>query len=184
MILKPDVQAKFLKETTPGELVRFRYGNTMPLGVVIGHESQDTTTGLAVLLLEDLVGRQGFIGTALKVHERMAEQMALSYGRDLEIVVDPLAAVLPGSDPLFNGLGLLILTKDVRAIRTAVEDRMWGPQSVLVDVATWKSVSGSTFPNSDERLAITEWEIRSSSQQVGIHPPKPIYKFKMKADNG
>lgn len=184
MIVKPDVQAKLLKETVPGELVRFSLRRTMILGVVFDHQAQDTASGLAILLLENLPGEAIVAGQSIKVHDRLAEQMAASYGGDLEIFVDPSASVLLGSDPRFHERGLMVLTKNVRVIRTDIRISEWDQRDVMVDTTTWQSVFAPVFSSAEMRLAVTEWEIRLASPLVGIHAPKPVYKFKMKAENG
>jgi hypothetical protein len=162
----------------PGELIRFRAGGAMALGIVAGCDLIGIASGLLIVLLGDLPDRPGVTGRFLPINEFMIPKTGLSYGRDHIVVVHPSAPAAEPSDERFVTDGALLVAPGARAFRTGILTDDFTDIVLTIDIDTWKAVRRTLPDRPPWRVAVLAWEIRLVTD-VSINPPlPPVFAFR------
>jgi hypothetical protein len=177
MTIVPDLHAKLLGETIPGELIRFRFWRKMVLGMVAGCDFLQIPSGMVIVALEDLPDRPGSAGGFLPMVEHLMTETALSFGTAHMVVVHPAASAASDADEQFNTNGVLLVGGDARAIRSRSAKDDYSDHTLIIDVDSWKAIRTALPHPRRWRVAVLNWELRLLTH-VPIHPPlPPVFTF-------
>jgi hypothetical protein len=178
MAIVPSLRAGPLGEMVDGELIRFRLGRRMVLGMVAGCDFVQIASGKVIVVLEDHPDRPGIVGRFLPIEEFMMSEPALSYGTAHMIAVHPGAPVAAASDEQFNTDGALLVGADTRAIRTRAMRDEFSDVVLTIDLESWKAVRTAPPNRPPWRVAVLAWEIRLLTD-ASINPPLPsVFTFR------
>lgn len=107
MTVVPDLHAKLLGESIPGEMVRFKFRGKMLLGIVAGCDFLRIPSDKVIVVLEDISDRPGSAGKFLPMGDSMMAEACLSFGTSHIVVVHTAAPTAPEGDERFNINGVL-----------------------------------------------------------------------------
>ncbi len=170
MSLFPELQAKPMGQLVPGELVRCKFRRTMILGMAVGCDFLQLSSGMVFLPFEDFPDRPGSLLRFFLVAEADLSEPALSYGSAHCVVVDPAARVVSRYDERFAVNGALVVGAGARTVRSGPMLEGWQSVTLMIDVDAWNAV-----PRLNEvpgRLAVLDWQLRLLPDGR-IEPPLP-----------
>jgi hypothetical protein len=175
MTVFPNLDAKLMGETSPGELVRFPFGLKMLLGLVVGCDFLQLPSGMVIVLLEDIPDRPGTSLCFTAVTEYMMAETCLSYGARHKIIVHPTTSVASMNAEEFVTNGALLVGGGKCAVRSRSVRDEFSDFALLVDTDSWTAVQ-NTHPQ-PQRVAVLGWEL-SLAPDVSLDPPlPPIFVF-------
>ena len=177
MTVVPDIQAKLLGKSIPGELIRFKFRGRMLLGIVAGCDFLRIPSDKVIVVLEDIPDRPGSAGKFLPMGDYMMAETCLSFGTSHIVVVHPEAPTAPDGDERFDLNGVLQVGDDGRAIRSHSAQDTFNDYTLIIDLGSWKAVQ-PIFPHSrPRRIAVLAWELRLITD-VPLEPPlSPVFGF-------
>ena len=140
MMIVPGLHAKPIAEMVPGELIRFPFRRTMPLGILAGCDFLRIPSGKVIVLLEDSPDRPGTATGFLPVADALLPEIALSYGASHGIVVHPWAPAASSGDELFGTNGALLVGAGNRAIRSHSAHAYFEETTLIIDIDNWMAI--------------------------------------------
>lgn len=176
MTIIPDLAAKLLGEMSPGELIRFRFGEKMLLGMVARCDFLEISSGMVIVVMDDLPDRPGTAGGFLPMDEFFLAETGLSYGTKHIVVVHPAAPVVWETDERFYTNGALLVGGG-RVIRSRVLNNRYRDFALTIDIDKWHAVPTSPQNPLPRRVAVLAWELRLLTD-MRIDPPlRPVFTF-------
>ena len=177
MKIVPDLHAKLLGETIPGELIRFHFRGKMVLGMVAECDFLQIPSGMVIVVLEDLPDRSGSAGKFLPMDNYLMTAPGLSFGTAHIVVVHPAAPVASDTDERFDINGALLVGPDARAIRSHSAKDEFSDYTLIIDIESWRAVRTVPPKPRPWRVAVLAWELRMLIDVPLDRPLPPVFIF-------